>query len=129
MPKKSLFYLALQVTNNFLWAWWVLPSIHEEGTVWQTLNWLLVQALLPVLLAMLLVRRRRYAFVFLLLYSVFILLYGCGLAGWALIGAATPYSLYVVCGSFFVVGFGLLYQSLKGMKVGRTIRRFEGDRE
>ena len=96
----------------------------EQGTGWQTLEWMGAQALVPLLFSLLLLRGQRYVLWLLLSYGALILLYGLGTFGWAIIGPATPFSVHIVCILFFILGFGILFNALQDLKIGR--RRYYG---
>ena len=90
----------------------------EQGTELQTWHWVGVQALVPTLFALLLLRKQRYVYWFLLIYGALITLYGLGTFGWAMIGPATPLSVHVVCVIFFIIGFGVVFNSMQDLKLG-----------
>ncbi len=126
--KKYLPFLILGPISNALWAWWALPEINEQGTGYETLQWLCTQALVPVLfVGLLLFFRKKIVYWLLVIYSGFIILFGIGIFGWALMGAATPLSIYAVCFIFFIMGFGILYQALKDLNFGKTVRRYHDE--
>ena len=129
MLKDYLFFLILGPVANALWAFWVLPDIHEEGTSSQTLEWIAVQALVPVLFVILLARRQRYIYWFLLVYAALILLFGAGTFGWALMGPGTPASVYVVCVLFFIMGFGILFHGMKDLNMGQKTRSYDAENQ
>ena len=121
-------YLALFLwapLANILWAWWVLPGIGEQGSLSQIAVWLSAQAILPVLLLLLVLYKSRLGYRLIVIYSVFILLHGMGMLGWGLTGPGTPLSLYAACVILLVMGFGLFYQSLKSLGIGKTQRRYD----
>ncbi len=124
MLKKYIPFLILGPVSNALWAGWALPEINEQGTPLETVQWIAVQALLPLVFCMLLVLKHRLAFWGLMIYSGFIILFGVGVFGWALMGPGTPLSVYAVCLMLFVMGFGLLYQSMKDLNFGKKGRKF-----
>ena len=107
-----------------LWGWWALPQMGEQGTDLQTLEWVGVQSLVPILFGLLLLRKQRYVFWFLLAYGAMITLYGLGTLGWAMTGPGTPLSVYVVCLIFFIIGFGMLFNAMQDLKIG-GLRRYE----
>lgn len=127
MLRNYILYFILHVVANALWAFWALPEIHEEGSLFITLRWMLMQILLPLLFGVLLARRRRYVYGLLAAYGVVMLLFGFGTAGWALMGVATPLSVYLVCGIFFIIGFGVLARAMKDLGVGNKIVRHSFD--
>lgn len=90
----------------------------------ESLEWIAVQSLLPLFFGLLLSQRRRYVFWMLLVYSGWILLFGVGTLGWALIGSATPFAVYAVCLLFLGMGFGLLFHALKDLKIGERKRTY-----
>ena len=124
--KKYLVLFALQIAANLLWAFWALPLMLEQGSSSQTLNWLLVQTLFPVLWTLLLARKWAGVYVLLVIYGVLIVLYGIGTLGWALMGEGTPLAVYVVCGIFLVTGFGCVFCALKDLNVGKNTRTYHG---
>lgn len=124
MLKKYIPFLILGPVSNALWAGWALPEINEQGTPAETVQWIAVQALLPLIFCMLLALKQRLAFWGLMIYSGFIILFGVGVFGWALMGPGTPFSVYAVCLMLFVMGFGLLYQSMKDLNFGKKGRKF-----
>ena len=89
----------------------------------ETIQWIAIQALMPLFFGLLLLLRSRIVFWFLIVYSGFIILYGIGILGWGLMGPATPASVYVVSVVLFVMGFGLLYQAMKDLRVGEKRRK------
>ena len=109
MLKKYAFFLMLGPISNALWAWWALPQINEQGSMEETLQWILVQAILPTLFSILLLFRQRFVFWLMTVYSGFIILFTIGIAGWALMGSGVPFSIYTVCLVMFVMGFGILF--------------------
>ena len=111
-------FFVLKVCADALWGYVALPEMGEQGTDWQTIQWIGVQALVPALFSLLLIRKQRYALWFLVAYGVLIILYGLGTFGWALTGPATPLSVYAVCMIFFVIGFGVLFNALRDLKIG-----------
>ena len=118
MLRKYLPFLALKVGSDGLWAYWALPQMGEQGSDLQTLEWMGVQALVPLLFSLLLLRKQRYVYWFLLVYGGLIVLYGLGTFGWAMIGPATPFSVHVVCVLFFIIGFGILFNAMQDLKLG-----------
>lgn len=120
---KYFFFLVLGPVSNVLWAWWALPEINEQGTTLEMFQWIATQAALPVLFGILLALGSKIARWFILVYSGFTLLFAIGIFGWALMGSATPVSIYVVAGILFVMGFGLLYQSMKDLNFGHKERK------
>jgi hypothetical protein len=115
--------------SNILWAFWALPEIGEEGTFTQTIQWIGTQALLPCLFAALLLAGLRIVFWPLLIYSAFMILFGIGLFGWALMGPGTPASIYAVCATLLAMGFGILYHSLKDLGIGTKERKYASEDE
>jgi hypothetical protein len=118
MLKKYLPFFILKISSDALWGWWALPQMGEQGTDWQTLKWMGVQALVPILFSLLLIRKQRYVLWFLLVYGSLIILYGLGTFGWAMIGPATPVAVHVVCVLFFIIGFGTVFNALQDLKLG-----------
>ena len=112
-------------TANLLWALWVLPQINEHGTGPETLQWFLVQSLFPVLFGFLVIFKKRIVFWLLMIYSGFMILFTIGMLGWALMGPEAPLSIYAVCLLLLVMGFGLLFNSLKDLKLGQGVKRYE----
>lgn len=127
--KKYLLLLALGPLSNALWAFWALPQIGEQGYLGETVEWVVVQALLPVLFAVLLRRKKKYTYWLLVLYSMYLLLYAIGILGWGLIGAATPFSIYCVAALMLMMGFGLMYQSLKDLGLGKKEKYYDLENE
>ncbi len=126
--KRYVPYLALGPAANFMWAFWALPDIHETGTLAETLEWICVQALVPVLFGVLVTYRRRYVCWMLIVYGGFMALFSFGILGWALMGVGTPLSVYAVCFALMVMGFGVLYHAMKDLDFGpkETFRDLEG---
>jgi hypothetical protein len=102
----------------------VLPAIGEEGTFLEIILWMGIQILLPLLIGILLARRRRYVLWIMALYGVFFLLFGFGMFGWALMGEGTPVSVYAVCSLFFIIGFGVIFRTMKDLGIGQKPRQF-----
>ncbi|HTL70759.1 MAG TPA: hypothetical protein VL404_05670 [Candidatus Eisenbacteria bacterium] len=127
MLRKYLPFLLMIPVANALWAWGVLPRIGEEGTPAETFEWLVVQWVVPTLMAVLLVAKSRLARPLLCAYGVVLALYGVGTLGWALMGLYTPLPVYGVCALFLVAGFGLVFRSLKDLNVGRVVKRYHLD--
>ena len=125
MLKKYLPFILLIPLSNALWAWGVLPQIGEQGTRRQLIEWLIVQALVPTLSTVLLVLGSRLARPIFCLYGSTLVLYGVGTLGWALMGLYTPALVYVVSGLFLVAGFGLVFNALKDLNVGKTVKRYD----
>ncbi len=125
MIKKYLPFFTLQILANLLWAFWALPAIGEAGSLQETLKWLGVQILFPIFFCLLLTSRRKSAHVLMVIYGALTGLYALGMTGWALIGEGTPFSVYAVCAIFFVVSFGIVFQSLKDLNVGQKARRYD----
>lgn len=126
MLKRYLPFLLLGPVANLLWAFWALADINEQGTLIETLQWIAVQAAIPALFCLLLRFRRRYVHYMLLVYGGFMLLFGFGIAGWALMGESTPVSVYAVCFTLAVMGFGILYRSMEDLHLGKKeIDRYE----
>ncbi len=125
MLKKYAVFLMLGPVSNALWAWWALPEIHEQGTMEEILQWILVQATLPAAFAVLLLFKWRLVLLLMTAYSGFILLFAAGVLGWALMGGGTPLSVYTVCLALFVMGFGILFNSLKDLGVGQKVKRYD----
>ena len=118
MFRRYLPFFVLKVAADTLWGWWALPQMGEQGSDLQTLEWMGVQALVPLLFSLLLLRKQRYVYWFLLVYGSLIFLYGLGTFGWAMMGPATPLSVHVVCVIFFVIGFGILFNAMQDLKLG-----------
>jgi hypothetical protein len=127
--RNYLFLLLLGPMSNALWAYWALPEIGEQGTHSETLQWLCTQAFLPLVFAIAVAAGMKFVLWFMVIYSGFILLFGIGIFGWALMGPGTPLSVYVVSGFLFIMGFGLLYQSLKDLNFGKRGTRFDAEDE
>ncbi len=125
MLRDYLFFLILIPVSNALWAWWVLPEMNEQGAFSETLEWIFVQSLVPLLFGILLGRRQGYVYWFLFVYAALLVLFGVGTLGWALMGPGTPFSVYVACLLFFVIGFGLLFYSMRDLNFGRDRRKFD----
>ena len=125
MLKKYTFFLMLGPISNALWAWWALPQINEQGSMEETIQWILIQAILPAVFAVLLLFSRRFVLWLMTIYSGFIILFTIGMLGWALMGLGVPFSIYVVCAVMFVMGFGMLFHSLKDLNVGQEARRYD----
>ncbi|MGH7198222.1 MAG: hypothetical protein ACREH5_05740 [Candidatus Omnitrophota bacterium] len=129
MLRKYWFFLFLGPVSNALWGYWALPQIGEQGTQAETFQWLCTQAILPAVFAVSLAFGMRFVLWFVLIYSGFMLLFGIGIFGWALMGPGTPLSIYAVCVLIFIMGFGLLYQSLKDLNFGRKEPRYDAEDE
>ena len=125
MIKKYLPYFGLQFLANGLWIFWVLPSIGESGSFLETLEWLATQILFPAFFCLLLSSRRKSAYGLIALYGILTGLYALGMTGWALIGEATPVSVYAVCAIFFVVSSGMVFHALKDLNIGQKARRYD----
>ncbi|OIO38959.1 MAG: hypothetical protein AUJ72_01750 [Candidatus Omnitrophica bacterium CG1_02_46_14] len=125
MIKKYLFFLVLGPISSLLWVFWVLPEINERGTISETLQWFLVQSIFPILFALLIAIKQKIVFWLLVIYSGFILLFCIGMFGWALMGPETPASIYVVCGLLVVMAFGLLFNTLKDLKLDQRVKQYE----
>ena len=110
---------------NLLWVFWVLPQINERGTWQETIQWIVIQSLFPVIFTVLLAAKKKYVFWMLIVYSGFMILFMIGLIGWALMGPETPISIYAVCGILMMMAFGLLFNSLSDLKVGQGVKRYE----
>jgi len=91
----------------------------------ETIQWLLIQVFLPAMFSIFLILRLNFILWVMVIYSGFVLLFDLGVLGWALMGDGTPFSVYVVCFILFVMGFGLLYQSLKGLNIGKENKIYE----
>lgn len=124
MLKKYAGYLIMGPLSNALWAWWVLPQINEQGTLEETIQWILVQAMLPALFAVLLLFRQKFVYWLMAVYSGFIILYGAGILGWAFMGSGVPKSLYTMCLMLMIMGYGILFHSLKDLNVGRSVKNY-----
>ena len=127
--KKYILFLLLGPVSNFLWAGWVLPEINEQGTFVETVQWISVQALLPLIFCVLLALKQKFVHWMMIVYSGFIILFAVGVLGWALMGPGTPASVYVVCLILFVMGFGILYQSMKDLDFEKKPRRYDAEGE
>ncbi|OGW83014.1 MAG: hypothetical protein A3C47_02895 [Omnitrophica bacterium RIFCSPHIGHO2_02_FULL_51_18] len=125
MLKKYAFFLMLGPISNALWAWWALPEINEQGSIGETVQWISVQAILPAVFAVLLLFRQSFVLWLMMVYSGFIILFTIGVVGWALMGCGIPISIYAVCLVMLVMGFGILFNSLKDLKVGQQARRYD----
>jgi hypothetical protein len=123
--RAYFFFLILGPISNAIWAFWALPDIGEQGTRTETIQWLCTQAILPVLFAASVSLRAKLILWFILVYSGFIILFGIGIFGWALMGPDTPLSIYVFCAVLFLMGFGLLYQSMKDLNFGKKGRVYD----
>ncbi|HXV19034.1 MAG TPA: hypothetical protein VD883_03035 [Candidatus Omnitrophota bacterium] len=123
--RTYFFFLILGPISNAIWAFWALPDIGEQGTWTETIQWLCTQAILPVLFAAFVSLRAKLILWFILVYSGFIILFGVGIFGWALMGPDTPLSIYVFCAVLFLMGFGLLYQSMKDLNFGKKGRVYD----
>lgn len=123
--RAYFFFLILGPVSNAIWAFWALPDIGEQGTRTETIQWLCTQAILPVLFAASVSLRAKLILWFILVYSGFIILFGVGIFGWALMGPDTPLSIYVFCAVLFLMGFGLLYQSMKDLNFGKKGRVYD----
>jgi len=129
MLKKYLILFSAQLAANLLWIFWVLPGLGESGSPAQTIKWFGVQVLVPVFLLLLIARRRKSGYGLTVVYSILVGLYAMGMLGWALIGEATPLSVYVVCIFLFIVAFGALFCALKDLNVGQKARRYNEIRD
>ena len=123
--KKYSPYLILGPIANLLWVFWVLPQINERGTLHESVEWIIIQSLFPVIFAILLIAKKNYVFWMLVVYSGFIILFMIGMIGWALMGPETPIAIYIVCGILMVMAFGLLFNSLSDLKVGQGVKPYE----
>ncbi len=110
---------------NIAWAFWVLPALGEAGSLDETAKWFGVQLLTPVFLSLLLLGGRKSAYWLIALYGVIIGLYAIGMLGWALMGAGTPYPVYVVSILFFIVSFGVFFTALADLNIGKKERRYD----
>lgn len=119
MSKRYLPFLAMGPLSNLLWAFWALRDINEQGETLEMLQWIAVQAMIPVLFGFLLRFKRKYIYYMLTVYGGFMLIYGFGILGWGLMSAETPLSIYVVCFLLAVMGFGLLYRSMEDLNLGK----------
>ena len=79
MLKKYLPFLVLGPCANLLWAFWALREINEQGSFNEMLQWIFVQALLPVMLGLLLRFKPKLAYGPLLVYSGFTILFALGI--------------------------------------------------
>ena len=125
MIKRYLFFLILGPVANLSWVLWVLPAINERGTLAETLQWFLVQSLFPILFGLLITFKKKVVFWPMIVYSGFMILFTIGMLGWALMGPEAPVSIYAVCLLLIVMAFGLLFNSLKDLKLGRGVQRYE----
>lgn len=125
MKKKYLTFLILGPLANLLWAFWVLPQINEVGNQSETLQWILIQSLFPVIFTVLIAFKKKYVFWLMVMYSGFMILFVIGMLGWAMMGPEAPVSIYAVCGILLVMSFGLLFHSLQDLKVGKGVERYE----
>lgn len=126
MPiKKYSIFLILGPLANCLWAFWALPQINERGSLSEMAQWILVQSLFPVVFAVLIALKKKFVFWLLVVYSGFMILFVIGMLGWAMMGPETPAAIYIVCGILIVMAFGLLFNSLQDLKVGKDIERYE----
>ena len=125
MLKKYLPFLVLGPVANLLWAFWALREINEQGGFLEMLQWICVQALLPVMLGLLLALKPKFAYGFLLVYSGFTILFALGILGWAFMGLGTPLSIYAVSAVLLVMGFGILFHTLKDSQWGQRVTRYE----
>ncbi len=122
---RYVIFLLLGPAANLLWVFWVLPQINERGTWQETVQWIGIQSLFPLLFGILLAVKKKYVFWMLLVYSGFMILFMIGMIGWALMGPATPIAVYAVCALLMVMAFGLLINSLRDLKVGQGVKRYE----
>jgi len=129
MLKRYIFYLILGPISNTLWAFWALPEIGEQGTWAETLQWMCTQAIIPAVATLFLAFNVKFVLWLLIIYSGFIILFAVGIFGWALMGPGTPVSIYVVCAVLFTMGFGLLYQSMKDLNLGKEIKSYQDEDE
>ena len=125
MIKKYLFFLALGPIANLLWALWALPQINERGSNLEMAQWFLVQSLFPIVFGFLISLKKKFVFWLLMVYSGFMILFAIGMLGWALMGPEAPVSIYMVCSLLLVMAFGLLFNSLKDLKFGQGVKRYE----
>ena len=123
MLRRYAFLLSLGVVVSLLWGWWATPEIGEGPSWVQMLHWMSTQVLVPVILFLLVALRLKPFLWLTALYGLSNLLYAVGLFGWALMGSATPLSVYVVCALLSAMGLGLVYQSLKDLDLGHPARR------
>ncbi len=125
MIKKYITFLLLGPVANLLWALWVLPQINERGTFPEMAQWFLVQSLFPIVFAILIKMNVKIVHWFLVIYSGFMILFTIGMLGWAMMGPEAPFSIYIVCFILLVMGFGLMFNSLKDLKIGQGVKRYE----
>ena len=126
MTKRYLPFLALGPVSNLLWAFWALRDINEQGSPLEMLQWIAVQAAIPALFLLLLRFRRPYVYYMLIVYGGFTLLFGFGITGWALMSDGAPVSVFTVCFTLGVMGFGLLYRAMEDLHLGKKeIDRYE----
>ena len=123
--KRYLFFLVLGPIANLLWVFWVLPQINERGSSSEMVQWFLVQSLFPIISLFLISLKKKFVFLFLIVYSGFVILFSIGMLGWALMGPEAPISIYVVCCLLLVMAFGLLFNSMKDLKLGQGVKRYE----
>ena len=103
----------------------MLPGLGESGSISQMIKWVGVQVLVPVFLLLLISRRRKSGYWLTVVYGSLLGLYGMGMVGWALVGEASPLSIYAVCALFFVVAFGIVFQALTDLNIGQKARRYD----
>ena len=125
MIKRYLLFLLLGPIANLLWALWVLPQINERGSGLEMAQWFLVQSLFPVIFGILIKLNIKLVHWLLIIYSGFMILFTIGMLGWAMMGPEAPISIYVVCSILLVMGFGLMFNSLKDLKFGQGVKRYE----
>lgn len=126
MAKKYLPFLALGPVANLLWAFWALKDMDEQGTTLEMLQWICVQALVPLLFALLVRFKKRYVYWMLVIYSGFMILFAFGILGWALMGENTPISVYAVFLTLITMAFGIFYHAMKDLDFdNQEIKRYE----
>ena len=125
MLKKYIPFWGLQILANGLWAFWVLPSLGESGSLKETLIWISAQVLIPTFLSLLILRGRKSAYWLTVVYGIMTAFYAMGMLGWSLSGEATPLSVYVVCLLLFIVAFGVVFGALKDLNIGQKARRYD----
>lgn len=125
--RRYISLFIIQIGANILWAFSALPSMNEQGSVRETVEWLGSQMLVVTLLAVLLAKGSRYSRWLVVVYAGFVLLFGHGTLGWSFMGPATPLSVYAVAVVLIGNGLALLFCALKDLNIGREKKemRFE----
>ncbi len=127
--KKYLPFLFLSFVASVLWVSWCLADINEQGSFREMVEWLVSQAGLQILLGALLVTRSRAAYFAALVYGGFLILYAAGLLGWALMGEATPFSVYLVTALHFINALSFLFHALNDLHVPLKIHHYDFENE